>query len=529
MKKILLLNLLIIIGFSLFSQGLKNKVEVSFGEEFKIKNKLLTESIFAEDETGYYSIKLTFEKFKIKKTLQHFDRTMNLIKTSAIDFSFRKKEKQYEGLLMINGKIKLLTSTINEKAMKKELFIESVNKESLTLINDLKKIAEYDILKKRRKNSGFFDCVVSTDKSKTLIYYSLPFEKETQERFGFQVYDQSMNLLWEKEITLPYDDASFSIEDYKIGDNGEVYLVGKLFNSETSNYSHELLVYSSNGNNVDQHTFKIDNKYISGIKVDILENQNIICAGFYSNLENYNSKDGCFYTVLDSKSKEVIHKNTKAFSLDFLTQNMSEKKEGKVEKKANKGKSIGFDNYDFKHIINKKDGGYYLIAEQFYTNEYTVDKINYNNNNNNKFNPRKKSVKEYFYNDIIVISVSSDGDIIWNKKIPKRQKTKNDNGALSSFGAHYVNNNLYLLFNDNAKNNNFEAGDKVYKYGTNLNPVLTIVEITNEGSLERETLLSKEDTRLWITPTMMFNISENEFLLFGRSLKTSQYMKFNFK
>lgn len=520
MKKILLLNLLIIIGFSLFSQNLKNKVEVSYGEEFKIKERLLAENVIAEDETGFYSLKMTFEKFKLKSTLLHYDRKMNLIKASPIDISYTKKENKFEQLRMINGKLYLLTSTINKKQMKKELYIESVSKEKLSLNKDAKKIAEYDILKTRRKNSGFYDCILSKDESKTLVYYSLPFENETKEKFGFQVYDPSMNLIWEKEITLPYDDASFSIEDYKIGNNGDIYLVGRLYNSESSDYTYELLVYSSEADNVDQFSIKTKDSYISNIKVEVLDNQNILCAGFYSNTNHYNVIDGCYYMTLDAKSKDIIQYKSKAFDLNFLTQNMSEKKEEKAIQKAAKGKSIGLVNYYFNHIVTKKDGGYYLLAEQHYTTENRIKNLN---------RPGHSIIIEHFYNDIIVINVANDGEIDWNVKIPKRQQTKNDGGIASSYGTFNNENNLYLLFNDNPKNNNYVTGDKVYKYGTNLNHALTAIEINSAGEIKRESLLSKDDTKLGTRPAALFNISENEMILFGSSLKKSQYFKLMLK
>ncbi len=73
-------------------------------------------------------------------------------------------------------------------------------------------------------NSGNYDYSISQDSSKVLIYYNLLYRKGKSEQFGFIVLDKGFRKLWSRQITLPYKDELFDINDYIIDNAGNFLL-----------------------------------------------------------------------------------------------------------------------------------------------------------------------------------------------------------------------------------------------------------------------------------------------------------------
>ena len=530
MKRIITIIVLLTIGFNLLAQTRTKKVKVTFGDELKVKKRTTLADIVGKDASGYYALKIKVRAFGNSDiSLEHFNNRMHLTQSVPLDLSYNKKTKEYESILNIDDKLYLFSSFRNDDKKKKFLFVQTINKKTLSPNNDLKKIAEIDFSDKTKRNSGNFDYVVSRDSSKFLVYYNLPYDKGKPERFAFQVYDTKMNLLWEKELSLPYNDDLFDIEDYLIDNKGDVYLLGASFNEKRKtkrkgkpNYKYELLVYSDQAKQVEKHTISLDDKFITDMRVEILDNQNIACAGFYSDKGTFSIK-GSYFMSLDADSKKIIKKSTNEFGIDFITQNMSKRKEKKAKKKAKKGNKEELFEYDLNKIVPKKNGGAYLIAEQYYYDSFTEIITNQQGITS------RKTTYHYYYNDIIVINISAEGDIEWTEKIAKRQHTINDNGYYSSYALAYVDDKLYFIFNDNPKNMFLKEGDKIYNYNKGKKSIVTIVELTEGGEVTREVLFTKDDANVIVRTYVSEQMSNNEFVLFGDRKKKNQFFKLRFK
>ena len=86
----------------------------------------------------------------------------------------------------------MFTSLKNNKLKQNFLFVQSINKKTLLLNNDLKQIAQIDYAGNRKYNAGNFNYKTSRDSSKILIYYDLPYEQGASEKFGFHVFDNKL-------------------------------------------------------------------------------------------------------------------------------------------------------------------------------------------------------------------------------------------------------------------------------------------------------------------------------------------------
>lgn len=524
-KKISFLFWFSLVALLSFGQVKSKKVTILWGAEQKESKKSTLSDIVGYDKTGFYAIK----REKKVLTIEHFNMQMNKTKSIELNLEEQNKEKEFEFIINLNKKLYLFSSFRNQKLKKNFLFMQTIDNKSLLLNKDLKMIAEIDYSENSRYNSGSYSYELSRDSSRVLIYYNLPYNKGESEKFGFHVFDNNFNQVWEKNVVLPYKDELFEIQDYKVDDTGNVYLLGVIFKGKRverrkgePNYKYQILSYTGNGSEMREYPVEIPGTFLTDMQIAINDDQDIICGGFYSAEGTFSIK-GSYFLKINSETKEILTKEFKEFGIDFITQNMTEKKEEKAKKRAESGKDIELYQYDLKDIILRDDGGAVLIGEQFYVVTTTVKMSNGNGGTTTS------STSQYFYNDIIVISISPDGSIDWNEKIPKKQVTVNDGGFYSSFAVSVVKDKLYFVFNDHPNNLFYKKQGKLSNFNKGPDSVMVLVELDSQGNQTREALYNAKKSGILTRPKVCEQISDNEMILFGQDNKIHRFARLTFK
>jgi len=525
-NKILFILIAVIIFSNLsFAQVKSKKVDISWGSVFQEKKEILVD-IIGHDETGLYTLK----QKKHDLLLVHYNN--NLQATKSIELNLKnenKKERILEQILFLNNEIYVFSSFSDKKTKINSLFLEHIDKETLLADGDLEEIAHIDYSEFSRWNNGGYESCISRDSSKILVYYQLPYDKDQNEEIGFIIFDRNMKQLWKKEITVPYKDKLFFIEDYLVDNSGNVHLLGVIFKDKArykkrgeANYHYQILSYYDEGETEVEYPVEIENKFITDMQITINDNQNIICAGFYSD-EGTSSIIGSYFLTLDSKTKNIIVENYKKFDIDFITQNLTDRQENKTKKKSEKGKNIELFEYDLNNIILREDGGAILVGEQYYVrvSHYTT----YVNGV-----AQTHTTYYYYFNDIIVINYNPKGEIEWNVKIPKRQVSTNDGGPFSSYVLNIVDDKMYFIFNDHPKNLFYKGNGKLYYFnGRSKESLVVLVELGLDGEFEKEALFSKEDAEVMTRPLLCKQISDREMILYGTTRKTGRFAKITYK
>ena len=518
-----------------FAQNRSKKVEIDWGQIIENKKSYPDIDVLGYDENNVYVTRTESKGLRSTHYIERFDERMNRQGFELLNMKTEGKERDLYFSAQLKDNLYVYSTFENKKLEKTFLFVQQINKETLKPEGDLKKIAERPNNQPRRMIFGIgtgsrfsdwsrFDKSISRDRSKVAIYYNIPNEKEEQESFGFHVFDENMDLLWEKEVELPYNAEKFDKRGLRVDDDGNVYLLGRLYEEtakerkkEAPNYTYELIYYTNKGQSSDTYTFELsdDEKFITDLQFEITKEKDIICAGFYS--ENLTKKGiprgtsikGSFFLKVDGDTKAIISQSDAEFGIDFITQNLSEKAEKKVKKKEKAGKTVELYEYDLDDIILRDDGGAVLVGEQFFIQHLTVS--------DGRGGFRTKTI--YNYNDIIVININPDGKIEWQTKVGKRQR--------SSFGSSYcsyalavVQDKLYFVFNDHPDNINYKGEGKIktcsyFDYGT----LVVLIEVNRNGEQDKEALFLSEDAQTVVQPLQFEQISKNEMILFGTSEK----------
>jgi hypothetical protein len=527
MKRVTLTIVLSGVLSLLFGQQIDaGKFRVNFGAALKGHKSRTSFKIVDYDKKGVYVLSETKGKYAI----ENYDNQNNLVKSEAIELKFQKKKRSLEFLLGFNDQLHLFTSFQNQKLKKNFLFEEKINKSTLLPTGELKKVAEIDYSEFSKYKKGTFNYKLSRDSNNVLVYYNLPSKKKAPEKFGFHVYNKTLDKSWHKEVELPYKDELFTVTDYKVDNLGNVHLLGKVYQDKPEderrdepNYNFVLLSYLDSGKKLKKHSIKCGEYFLKDMQVEVTDSGDIVCAGFYSSFDSYSVK-GAFFLRIDEETKAIKAKKFKEFNLDFITQNLSDKQEAKTRKKAAKGKNVEMHNYVLEDLILKSNGGALLLGENSYT--YLTTHTSSNGNGGTT----TTTTTHYVNNDIIAISISPDGEIEWTQKIAKKQHTTNDGAMWSSYSLMIDRNKMYFFFNDNVENVGYKEGqDKFHTFVNYKKGVVMCVELDSKGNKQRSPLFETKVAQVFIRPGVNLQIADKEIVVFGAWKKVHQMISFKLK
>ncbi|MEQ9441709.1 MAG: hypothetical protein RIG62_21900 [Cyclobacteriaceae bacterium] len=521
-------------AFIVVAQPRNRDVDIQWGETINTSRSSTLEDIVGHDSDGVYAIRrsgsvnenslLNLSSFK---AIEHYNNDMDLRRSVEIDLRHEGyRKRRFEQVVLYHGKLLLFTSFPDKEKKLNQLFVQEIDKNTLFAEKDLREIASINYEGHSRYNSGIFNYTISRDSSKLLIFYQLPYEKKENERFGFHVYDSDFNLLWEKQITLGYQEELFEVERYRLDNQGDVHVLGKIFNEKRKerrkgevNYKYQILSYRNQGNELTEYPVQMPGIYLSNMQIAINDDQNIVCAGLYSE-EGSNAMKGSYFLTIDKESREIVKKTSKEFGPDFMTQGMKKSKAKKTESQMAKGKDVELYNYSLNELILRDDGGAVLVGEQAFSQQV----YQYSTNGS----ATGSSYTRYYYQNIAVISLNSSGVIDWAQKIPKLQVTNRDGGFYSSYALAIVKDKLHFIFNDHPKNLVTKPG-KLHNFSLKKNKALVVlVTIDSQGNQKKQPLFLGADAQTITRPKVCEQISDTKLVVFGQRKRKQRLAKLNF-
>ncbi len=498
------------------------KVEVIAGETYRESKGMIPSEIWASSESGFYvrKVKLGFGSREI--ILAHYNRDLNLDFEVELDVEDIEKDRQFFEILEVGKKFIVLSTQKDKKKGTLTLYLNELSATTLTLNPKSTMLGEISGENAKDLRRSGFNTRMSRDSSKFLIEHNLPFTKGEPERFELNVFDDNLTRLWSKSIVLPYNDDLFSINNYRVTNEGDVVVVGNLSRDKADterkekNYKTILITYEDQGAVTNEYEINLNGKLVSDINIAMTKEE-VICAGFYLTLEKQGIQ-GSFFVKLDRASKSVIHESTKEFSVEFMKQDLTERQADKLEKKEEAGKDVGLSsNFDLHDFILRNDGGVVMIAEYYKVVRTTT-----------RTQQGTITTYTYHYNDLIVVSIDPKGNIEWASKIPKRQITTNDNGQFSSYLSAVVDDKIYIVFNDNPENLAYNGDGKIDKMRIK-DAFASLVTIDSDGRIFREALMSTKVDKVIVQPKLSSQVAEDEVILFAVRGKNKAFYKVKFK
>lgn len=526
MKK-LIFTLCLLQSF-VFAQNIK----LTWSPEIEIKKKTSIGDIIYTDSKGIYYT--TFERkggmysyYKSSKfkTIDKISAT-NLTPISSKEVS-AFDDYDFRGIRGSKGNLLLFASKYDKKAEGTKYYVGNIDlnlntngsaKEFLSVTEeDFSKAADLTI--RRSYDSSKFLVLAERGSSASRGYKALrEYNKNKKEdmKMIVIVLDSKGTKVWQKTIEIPENtDGAISIAQEAITPNGDVFLLIKEFNNKKMKatikdengkkipgYKYRLLRIYNNGNATQSYAIELGDKYINSADMKVNKsNNNLICSGFYNDQDNEVLK-GLFYFEIDNTGT-IIKKNSKDFPQDFVEE--FKKHNGvKKDKKNNDSDDDGLDKgFTVDDILIREDGGSYLLAEYYFSRTvcYTTSS-------------GSTSCKTYYYHyDILTVNITADGTIDWFYRIPKRQIELNIN-KYSSYVATVNKNDMYVIFNDNPKNEDKEADEKSDAVSRYKKSICVIQKIDKNKNVTKKELFNNEEVGKIFCPYDSKVLNENSILLY---------------
>lgn len=415
-------------------------------------------------------------------------------------------------------KVYAFGSNRDKDAGETTLYAQEVDGSSLQPTGGLKTVGKLTFSGNR---SGDWFYKYSRDSSFLLIYANHELRKNEPEKYSLFVLGEDLDPVWSRVITLPYEESRFTMEDFAIDNDGNVFVLGILGLARgearrrgSPNYSYRILSYHGEGEDVEEYEVSAGDLFLTDMSIDVSPKRDIICSGFYSELGTFSIK-GSYYLRIGRRSKEIEKLSLKEFDLDFITMNYTEAQERKAERRAAKGKPVELFEYDLRDLIPRADGGAVLVGEQYF-----VRVVCYTDSRGGT-----RCTTYYIYNDIIVVSIGPAGEIEWATKVPKRQVSANDGGYYSSFATVITGEALYFVYNDNRKNlsEDLKKG-KLYNYAlSDRNGIIVVAEVDLEGNVSRKALSANAEIEAVAVPKLCRQVNHRQMFLYAKVRKRYQY------
>ncbi len=524
-----------------------------WSDEYQEPSNTEIQKIIATEGGGFYTLRLHQGGLvgggKQKPIIEFYNSKMKLVRSRELDLDYKGKERHLKDVVMVGGRLWMLSFFYNEKHEKTYLFAQEVNKSTLNLIKDIIMIGEQD--ETNRERQDVFSLAQSRDSSKIVIFNRQPNSKDGQS-FSLAVYDADFSQQWAKEAKLPYGKKNFSVEDYQVDNKGNVYLLGIIY-TEGSNrlerrgkptYQYDIVAYLKDSTvDVQEYKIVLKDKFVTDLTFRIADDGDIVCAGFYSEKDAKGMKGSCFFKI-NPRTKDMTSISTREFDFNFVTANLSDK--SKMQAKAaidrdDKERAPELFDYSLDKLIMRSDGGVILIAEQYFVEErllnnnpYGYSPYGYNSWSSPyysswydpygyRYNRSNRRSDYYFnYNDIIVVNIQPDGEIAWTTRVPKRQVSVNDGGTYSSYAMSIVADKLYFAYNENPKNLDPKRTKTVAETPDKYS-VVTLAEVARDGSLKRYPMFSNRDKGVVTRPKICRQVGRRDMAVYGESGRTYRF------
>ncbi|MDA9774531.1 hypothetical protein N9B82_06200, partial [Saprospiraceae bacterium] len=369
----------------------------------------------------------------------------------------------------------------------------------------------------------------SNDASKILfIAESDTDQRKENYQVNLTMLDDDFNVLWTKDVKLPYSQFRFESSSWTVTNNGEVNFLGKI-NDEISKFQESiwgsrnipsiLKIYNISAEESQKsHDLVFEDAYRKGIKLHIhKKTENLALIGFTGD-SAAGPIQGVTFMSLSAQNGSIIFTKTR----DFTEKELDSFGRTNTSKDPNTDERGLDNNYIFIEIISTNDGGFTPVLE-----ENTIDETTYKYS---EANQRTNTTYNCF--SIVSMSINSDGNINKPGIIPKKQSTlragKNNgndprNEELTDFQyyARFVgSNHVFYLYNDdqdNFKNNSINLAN--YKKLNDYNDAVAVLAFFDkDGNILRKQLFTKRETKTILMPKYCHQIDDNRMFLVNKKL-----------
>jgi hypothetical protein len=493
-----------------------------WGEEYQLPKRHEDLGFVGNAAEGYIQIG---HRTRESLSFQKFDSKLHLTGEQEADISNLPRDYSNEFFTQLGDKYYWFFSTWDRGENKESLFAQEIDLKTGGLKGSAREILSTTKLGGSLMGGGWggwgarlsdkWNFYFSFDRKQILVEYRKKPERRNDalnnDVIGFHVFNQDLEKVWGREVRMPYTEKKMDNQDYQVDRQGNVYTLAKVYNAEkgdrkTPGYHFEILKWGAENKPVVKIPFRFTDKFVNNATITEDPNGEIIVSGLYSQKRNSASSDGVFLLKLDQGTNELnnVMKGTYEFPASLLSQFESARTRRRIERKDDKDKAEE-ENLVLRSITINSDGSIQLIGEEYYVQVVTT------------YNGRTTSTTYYYhYNDILAMTINSDGSMRWAQKIPKAQVSTSGIGDMG-FKSRTYGKDTYFFFIDRESNMDLDENHAPDVHNDGARGVLVAVKVDENGKMSKDMVFNGREEKVRISPTDFNEVGNNQLIVRGRA------------
>jgi hypothetical protein len=304
-------------------------------------------------------------------------------------------------------------------------------------------------------NNKIYTVLSSDDKSR-LIVFKINSKNRKNYIITTVLLDDKLTQLKKSRLAVPMDDRHEYLGEFNLDNEGDLVFTKFLRNNNDNISEGAFVVKYAQADSFSYRPLNLEKTNLDEIRIKVDNaNKRYFLTSFYLK-ERRGNIEGLYYYVWDKQRDSLVNENTVGFSEEL-----------RREAKGDAGVRNAFDDYFIKNIITRKDGGFIIGAEAYFTtsrfntwnrwdylgrysymspSDYYFYSPYYSNWwGNSRWNSGNQSVR-YHADNITVLSFDKDGKMEWSNVIVKEQFNDQSDDLLS-YILMITGGQLHFLFN----------------------------------------------------------------------------------
>jgi hypothetical protein len=308
-------------------------------------------------------------------------------------------------------------------------------------------------------NNKIYTSLSSEDKQKLIVF---KINSRNRNRFVIttKLFNDKLDLLKKSILVMPMDERNDHLGEFALDNEGHL-IFSKYYRTGNESISKAyMIVKKAEADSLSFHQIKLDEIYLDElrVKVDNYNHRYLLNSFYYK--QRRGAIDGFYFMALNKHTGQAELEKTISFGEDL-----------RREAKGDANIRMAFNDYFVRNIIIKKDGGFLVDAEAYYTTSRggTFNRWDYIYGS-----PFVSPLDYYYYSpyysswwwrrgsgnqqvrhhadNIVVFSFDKDGQLSWNNVIRKDQFDDESDDRISYFVMN-TGGQLHFLFNRQERRN----------------------------------------------------------------------------
>jgi len=309
-------------------------------------------------------------------------------------------------------------------------------------------------------NNKIYTTLSSEDKQKIIIF---KINSKNRDRFIIttKLYDNNLDLQKKTILTMPMEERNDHLGEFAVDNEGNL-VFSKFYRTSNESISKAFMVIKrAMQDSFSYYPLDLEKKYLDELRVKVDNtNQRYLLSAFYYNQKRGNI-EGLYFLAMNKNSWQPELEKSFVFNEDL-----------RQEAKGESTMKMAFDNYFIRNIIIKKDGGFLIDAESYYTQSrsfafnrwdyiygspflYPYDYYFYSPYYSSWWWRRGGSTNQavrHHADNVAIFSFSNKGDLEWSNIIRKDQYDDESDDRIS-YNVMNTGGQLHFLFNLQEKRN----------------------------------------------------------------------------